>query len=80
MRGAKRTQWLNLNGGGVLPQYQGRGVDAMLIVELVKTLRASPYKYAEIVQINEDNAKMQREVAAFGFTFDKRHSIFRRHV
>lgn len=80
MRGAKHTEWLNLNGGGVLPQYQGRGVDAMLIAELVKTLRASPYKYAEIVQINENNEKMQREMAAFGITFDKRHRVFRRGV
>ena len=80
MRGFKRTEWLNLNGAGVLPQYQGRGVDAMLIAELVKTLRASRYKYAEIVQINENNDKMQREMAAFGVTFDKRHRVFRRDV
>ena len=78
LREFKRTEWVNMNGAGVLPQYQGRGVDAMLFVQLARTLKATPYKYAEIVQIDEGNAKMQADMTALGVTFDKRHRIFHR--
>ena len=82
MRGFKRTEWIDLNGAGILPQYQGRGVDAVLIAELWRTVNGpnKQYRYAEICQINEANDKMQREMADLGVTFDKRHRIFRKHL
>lgn len=75
-----KTDWVNVNGAGILEKYRGRGVDAMMFVELARTLQSSRYKHADIVQIDEGNAKMQAEMAALGVTFDKRHRIFRRPV
>ncbi|RME81878.1 MAG: hypothetical protein D6775_12475 [Caldilineae bacterium] len=75
-----RTEWVNFNGAGILPQYQGRGVDAMLLTELAKVFYASRYKYAEIVQVEEGNERMQREMAAIGVSWDKRHRIFRKEL
>ena len=82
MRAFKRTAWIDLNGAGILPQYQGRGVDAILMAELWHTLNDSDkhYQYAEICQINEANDKMQREMANLGITFDKRHRIFHKQL
>jgi len=81
LREFKRTDWINLNGAGVLPEYQGRGVTAMLFAQLVKTLRqTSQYQYAEIVQIAVSAENMQREAEHLGIQFDKRHRIFQRNV
>jgi len=38
------------------------------------------YKYAELCQINEKNDAMQREMAAFGVEFDKRHRIYAKTI
>lgn len=78
LREFKRTEWVNLNGAGILPQYRGRGVDAMMFVEASKTIKEGGYKHAEVVQIDEGNAKMQAEMANLGVNFYKRHRIFHR--
>lgn len=77
LREFKRTSWVNVNGAGILAQYRGRGVDAMLFAEIAQTIRQSRYEHAIIVQIDEGNAKMQQEMAALGVTFDTRHRIYR---
>ena len=78
MRAFKQTRWIDLNGVGILPQHRGRGVDALLITALWKSVHSSPrpYQYAELCQINEKNQVMQREMAHFGVSFDKRHRIY----
>lgn len=78
LREFKRTAWINVNGAGILEKYRGRGVDAMLFNEIARTIKASRYQHAIIVQIDEGNAKMQQEMAALGVTFDTRHRVFRR--
>ncbi len=75
-----RTEWVNVNGAGILAPHRGRGVDAMLFAEIARTLAQSRYKHAIVVQIDEGNAKMQAEMAALGVTFDTRHRIFRRQL
>lgn len=81
LREFKRTDWVNFNGAGVLPEYQGRGVTAMLFAQLVKTLRQTDqFKYAEVVQIAESAENMIRETEHLGIQFDKRHRIFQRDV
>ncbi len=34
----KRTKWVSLNGAGVLPEYHGRGGNALLYYEMEKTI------------------------------------------
>ncbi len=81
LREFRRTQWLNFFAAGVLPQYQGQGVTAMLFAEFVKTVRQNEqYQFAEVVQIAESAENMQREAAHLGIQFDKRHRIFQRDV
>jgi hypothetical protein len=75
-----RTEWVNVNGAGILAQHRGRGVDAMLFAEIARTIGQSRYKHAIVVQIDEGNAKMQAEMAALGVTFDTRHRIFHRQL
>lgn len=80
LREFSRTDWVNVNGAGILAQHRGRGVDAMLFAEMARTIGQSRYKHALIVQIDEGNAKMQAEMAALGVTFDTRHRIFHRQL
>lgn len=82
LRGFKETPWIDLNGAGILPEYQGRGVDVVLMAEMWHVLNEADkhYQYAEVCQINEANEKMQREMRHLGITFDKRHRIFRKQL
>ena len=82
MRAFKQTNKIDLNGIGILPEHRGRGVDAILIAALWQAVHRSPrnYQYAEVCQINEKNAVMQREMAALGIPFDKRHRIYAKPI
>lgn len=82
MREFKQTKRIDLNGVGILPQHRGRGVDAILVASLWESVCNSDrgYEFAELCQVNEKNDVMQREMAAFGVSFDKRHRIFRKQL
>jgi len=75
---SRRTRWINVNGGGILPQHQGLGVNAILYHELYKTFRERGFLHADIVQVNEQNARMIREIEALGANFYKTHRIYER--
>ena len=75
---ARRTRWINFNGGGILPQYQGLGVNAILYHEMCETIREHSFLHADIVQVNEQNAKMMRELESVGVDFYKTHRIYER--
>lgn len=74
------TDRIDFNGGGILPKYQGLGVDAIMFTELEKTVHKRCIRHAEFVQVNEQNAKMIREVEALGVNFYKAHRIYERSL
>jgi hypothetical protein len=79
LRELKNTDWVNINGAGLLPEYRGSGGMAILYSELFKSLQENPrYKHAELVQIGVENANMQRELQNFGVDFYKLHQVYRR--
>lgn len=75
----KRTQLVDLNGVGLLPEYQGRGANAFLYAELEKTLRArQQFRKAEIVQVDERNFKSKSDMETMGVIWHKRHRLYTR--
>ena len=74
----RRTSWLNINGAGILPEYQGLGGMALLLSELENSVRASSCKHAEIVQISVNNDKMQAVMRDLGIEFYKEHRVYQR--
>lgn len=74
----KRTQWINLNGAGLIEKYRGSGGTALLFAEMYKSVRDSHFRYADVVQIGADNDKMQREIASLGIDFYKIHRMYRK--
>jgi len=77
---SRRTRWINFNGGGILPQYQGLGVNAIMYDEMRKTVRERGFLHADIVQVNEQNTRMMREMEALGADLYKAHRIYEREL
>jgi hypothetical protein len=75
----RRTDWININGAALLPEYRGSGGTAILYSEMFKSVKENPrYKHAEVVQIGIQNENMQREMENFGIDFYKTHRTYHR--
>ena len=81
LREFKRTDWLNINGAGLLPEYRGSGGTAILYSELFKSaVETGQFRHAEVVQIGLENDEMQRDMENFGIDFYKMHCTYVRDV
>ncbi|NLE44914.1 MAG: hypothetical protein GX620_09360 [Chloroflexi bacterium] len=74
------TRWIDINGGGILPEYQGLGANAILYDELFRIRLAQGVKLVDLVQVNEQNLKMVRELEAVGLSVHKRHRQYEREI
>lgn len=74
----KRTKWVNFNGVGLLPKYQGTGANAVLYTELARSVFQFDFHDADLVQVAEDNVESLGEVKAIGAEWYKRHRIYHR--
>ncbi len=75
-----RTKMISLNGAGVLPQFQGRGGNALLYYEMEKTLLESTYEDGELTQVAETASQMRKDLITAGGVAYKNHRVFRRAV
>jgi hypothetical protein len=81
MREMRTTDWININGAGMIQEYRGSGGTAILYSEMFKSVAENPrYHHAEVVQIGTDNEKMQREMENFGVDFYKMHRIYQKEL
>jgi len=79
LREFRHTDWLNINGAGLLPEYRGSGGTAILYSELFKTvLESGQFRHAEVIQIGTENENMLREMENFGVDFYKMHRTYAR--
>lgn len=76
----KFTKWVNVNGVGLLPTYQGSGANAILYTELQKTIRAYPFKHVEVVQVDEKNFASFSDMENIGVQWRKRHRGYWRNL
>lgn len=77
----RRTDWININGAGLLPEYRGSGGTAILYSEMFKSVSENPrIKHAEVVQIGVENENMQREMENFGIDFYKMHRTYKKDL
>jgi hypothetical protein len=75
-RAQRRTRWVNCNGIGVLPAYQGLGPSIVLYAEIVKTIRKLGYEHVDVVMVDEKNANSFSAMEAMGVTWYKRHRSY----
>ena len=81
LRELKRTDWLNINGAGLVPEYRGSGGTAILYSEIFKSVvESGQFRHAEVVQIGVENENMQREMENFGVDFYKMHRTYQRDL
>lgn len=76
----KRTKWVSLNGAGVLPEYQGAGGNALLYVEMEKTLNDFNFEHADLTQVAETAVQMRHDLENVGGKAYKNHRVFQKHI
>jgi len=76
-----RTPWIDLNGIGIIDEYQRLGGTAILIDELYKSvMNSDQYHYAELLQFREENIKILLEVGNFDIDFHKIHRLYEKYL
>ncbi len=76
----KKTDWVSLNGAGVLPEYHGRGGNALLYYEMEKTLKDFGFQYWELTQVAESAVQMRKDLTMAGGDFYKTHRVYHRNI
>ena len=76
----KRTKWAALNGAGVLPEFQGRGGNALLYSEMEKTIHEFGFKHADLTQVAESAVQMRKDLENIGGEAYKNHRVFIREI
>lgn len=78
---SRRTNWFNINGIGIIEEYQRLGATAVLYNELHKSvIESGQYDYAELLQFREDNINSLMEVANIEINFHKTHRLYERYL
>jgi hypothetical protein len=80
LRDRKKTDWVNVNGVGLLPEYQGLGANTILYIEVAKSIQAFDFVHADIVQVNENNFASRSDMENMGVNWYKRHRNYKRDL
>lgn len=76
----KHPTVIDLNGIGLLPQYQGLGGNALLYSELDKVLSNPRIKKAEVVQVDERNFRSRSDMINMGVAISKIHRTYQKPI
>lgn len=76
----QRTKWVNINGVGVLPEYQGMGVNAILYTEIKKSVERLGFEHIDVVQVNEANFQSRSDMENMGIRWYKSHRSYQRDL
>lgn len=74
----RRTSRISGNGVGILPEFQGRGGNALLYSEMEKTVGEFGFKYYEMTQIAETAVQMRKDLETLGGKPYKNHRVYKR--
>jgi GNAT superfamily N-acetyltransferase len=72
----RKVDWLRVFALGVIQEYRGRGIDALLYYETAKAAIAKGYRHAEMSWILENNDMMNRAIEMFGAEVYKTYRIY----
>ena len=76
----RRTKFMAGNGMGLLPEFQGRGANALLYSEMEKTLTEFNFTELELTQVAETAVQMRNDLETLGGEPYKNHRVFRRKL
>jgi GNAT superfamily N-acetyltransferase len=73
-----KVDWLRVFALGVIPEYRGSGVDALMYIETAKAALRRGYKWAEMSWILEDNEMMKRSIEMMGGKIYKTYRMYQK--
>ena len=76
----RRTKWVAMNGAGILPEFQGRGGNALLYSEMEKTVKDFGFTDADLTQVAESAVEMRSDLINLGGKAYKNHRVFHRKL
>jgi predicted GNAT family acetyltransferase len=76
----RKTVRLRVFALGVLDEYRGKGVDAIMYYETIKAAVANGYEWVEMSQILETNDAMNRSIELFQTELYKRYRIYEKSL
>ncbi|UCG67094.1 MAG: hypothetical protein JSW12_08940 [Deltaproteobacteria bacterium] len=76
----RRTSRISGNGVGILPEFQGRGGNALLYSEMERTVGEFGFKYYEMTQIAETAVQMRKDLESLGGKPYKNHRVYKRSL
>jgi hypothetical protein len=74
----KRTDWVAVNGAGILPEFKGLGGNVLLYTEMEKTVsgRHDQFKFGELCQVAETTKEMRADLINMGSRPYKNHRVY----
>jgi GNAT superfamily N-acetyltransferase len=75
-----QVDWIRVFALGVLPEYRGSGVDALMYMETAKNAIPKGFKYAEMSWILESNDMMNRAIRMLGGEVYKTYRMYQKDV
>jgi len=79
-RELKKSNWIEFNGVGVLPEYQGFGGNALLFDEIEKSAKSRHFVHGELTNIAETAVQMRKDLENLGVKPYKNHRIFGKDI
>ena len=76
----RRTNWLVVNGAGILPEYQRLGGNALLYYQLEKIAARKRFHHADATQIAETTEMMRSDLVTLGAKEYKRHRMYTKEL
>ena len=76
----RKNEWANINGVGLLPEYQGLGGNAILYTAIDESIKSFGFNHIDIVQVNETNFSSFHDMEAIGVQWYKRHRSYQRSL
>ena len=76
----KKTKWVSANGAGVLPEYHGRGGNALLYAAMEKTIKDFGFVHGEMTQVAETAGQMRKDLLNLGGQPYKNHRVYHKKI
>jgi hypothetical protein len=72
----QKTEWISFNGAGVLPEFKGRGGNALMYSEMAKSMNEYPFKHGDLPQVAETTKEMRADLENLGGVPYKNHRVY----
>jgi predicted acetyltransferase len=78
--GQKKIKWIRVLLLGILPEYRGKGLDAVMYYEMIKNGMKQGLNFAEASWILESNPEMNRGMKVVNGEIYKTYAIFEKQI